>query len=86
MLDEQVPDPVLRAKLTPDYALGCKRVLLSNDYLPALASPNVEVVTQRRRRGARPRASSTATAGCTRSTSSSSAPASRSWTSRWATR
>ncbi|MCW2608109.1 MAG: FAD-dependent pyridine nucleotide-disulfide oxidoreductase [Frankiales bacterium] len=45
MLDEQVPDPELRAKLTPDYALGCKRVLLSNDYLPALASPNVEVVT-----------------------------------------
>ncbi|MCW2777957.1 MAG: FAD-dependent pyridine nucleotide-disulfide oxidoreductase [Frankiales bacterium] len=45
LLDEQVPDPVLRAKLTPDYALGCKRVLLSNDYLPALASPNVEVVT-----------------------------------------
>ncbi len=45
MLDEQVPDPVLRAALTPDYALGCKRVLLSNDYLPALASPNVEVVT-----------------------------------------
>ncbi len=45
MLEEQVPDPDLRARLTPDYALGCKRVLLSNDYLPALASPNVEVVT-----------------------------------------
>ncbi len=45
MLEEQVPDPALRAALTPDYALGCKRVLLSNDYLPALASPTVEVVT-----------------------------------------
>ncbi|MCU1693223.1 MAG: 4-hydroxyacetophenone monooxygenase [Frankiales bacterium] len=44
-LEQQVPDPELRAALTPDYALGCKRVLLSNDYLPALASPNVEVVT-----------------------------------------
>jgi cation diffusion facilitator CzcD-associated flavoprotein CzcO len=40
-----VPDPALRARLTPDYTLGCKRVLLSNDYLPALARSNVEVVT-----------------------------------------
>src|SRR6266508_721998 len=40
-----IPDPALRARLTPDYTLGCKRVLLSNDYLPALARPNVEVVT-----------------------------------------
>lgn len=45
MLEEQVPDAALRARLTPDYELGCKRVLLSNDYLPALAAPNVEVVT-----------------------------------------
>ena len=33
---KQVPDPVLRAKLTPTYRLGCKRVLISNDYYPAL--------------------------------------------------
>ncbi|GGP43982.1 flavin-containing monooxygenase [Saccharothrix coeruleofusca] len=44
-LREQVPDPELRAKLTPDYTLGCKRVLLSNDYYPALTKPHVEVVT-----------------------------------------
>jgi cation diffusion facilitator CzcD-associated flavoprotein CzcO len=45
-LDDQVPDPALRAKLTPDYTLGCKRVLLSNDYLPTLSRPDVELVTE----------------------------------------
>ncbi len=40
-----ISDPDLRAKLTPDYALGCKRVLLSNDYYPALAQDHVQVVT-----------------------------------------
>jgi cation diffusion facilitator CzcD-associated flavoprotein CzcO len=45
-LEKQVPDPILRAKLTPNYAMGCKRVLLSNDYYPAIARPNVEVVTE----------------------------------------
>ena len=45
-LEDQVPDPELRAKLTPGYTLGCKRVLLSNDYLPALSRPNVELVTE----------------------------------------
>jgi cyclohexanone monooxygenase len=44
-LRRQVPDPALRRKLTPDYALGCKRVLLTNDWLPALTQPNVDVVT-----------------------------------------
>ncbi|MEX5718483.1 flavin-containing monooxygenase [Geodermatophilus maliterrae] len=44
-LGQQVPDPELRAKLTPRYAMGCKRVIVSDDYLPALAQPNVEVVT-----------------------------------------
>ncbi|MGH3930314.1 MAG: flavin-containing monooxygenase, partial [Pseudonocardiaceae bacterium] len=34
-LRRQVPDPVLRARLTPDYKIGCKRILLSSDYLPA---------------------------------------------------
>ncbi len=44
-LAHQVRDPLLRAKLTPDFTLGCKRVLISDDYYPALARPNVEVVT-----------------------------------------
>jgi cation diffusion facilitator CzcD-associated flavoprotein CzcO len=41
-----IPDPGLRAKLTPAYTMGCKRILLSDDYYPALARPNVEVVTE----------------------------------------
>jgi cation diffusion facilitator CzcD-associated flavoprotein CzcO len=43
-LRRAVPDPQLRAKLTPDYLPGCKRILVANDYLPALSEPNVEVV------------------------------------------
>ncbi|MCS0639325.1 NAD(P)/FAD-dependent oxidoreductase [Streptomyces sp. LP05-1] len=39
-----VRDPELRAKLTPDYRIGCKRILLSSEYYPALARPNVDVV------------------------------------------
>lgn len=45
-LTQQVSDPVLRGRLVPDYELGCKRVLFSNDYLPTLARPNVDVVTE----------------------------------------
>jgi cation diffusion facilitator CzcD-associated flavoprotein CzcO len=41
----QIPDPELRAKVTPEYRMGCKRVLLANDYYPALAMPHVDVVT-----------------------------------------
>jgi cation diffusion facilitator CzcD-associated flavoprotein CzcO len=41
----QVPDPELRRKLTPNYRLGCKRILVSDAYYPALRRPNVEVVT-----------------------------------------
>ena len=44
-LRRQVADPALRAQLTPDYAAGCKRVLLSNDFYPALGRPNTEVVS-----------------------------------------
>lgn len=44
-LEEQVSDPGLRARLTPSYRLGCKRILISNDYLPALDAPNADVVT-----------------------------------------
>jgi cation diffusion facilitator CzcD-associated flavoprotein CzcO len=41
----QVADPALRATLTPDFPAGCKRVLISDDYYPALARDNVEVIT-----------------------------------------
>ena len=44
-LAAQVRDPDLRARLTPDYALGCKRVVISTNYYPALTKPNVELVT-----------------------------------------
>ena len=40
-----IKDPALRAKLTPDYAIGCKRILFDNTYYRALAQPNVDVVT-----------------------------------------
>jgi len=44
-LARQVADAGLRARLTPDYTIGCKRVLISNDYYPALQRPSVELVT-----------------------------------------
>ncbi|MFC9845667.1 flavin-containing monooxygenase [Streptomyces sp. NPDC060223] len=39
-----IKDAGLRARLTPDYRIGCKRILLSNSYYPALAQPNVDLV------------------------------------------
>jgi cation diffusion facilitator CzcD-associated flavoprotein CzcO len=45
-LERQVPDPELRAKLTPAYTLGCKRITMSNTYFPALSQPNAAVVTE----------------------------------------
>lgn len=45
-LERQVPDPSLRKKLTPKYTIGCKRILISNRYYPALTQNNVEVVTE----------------------------------------
>jgi len=44
-LRRQVPDPALRRALTPDFRIGCKRILLTNDWLPTLARDDVEVVT-----------------------------------------
>jgi cation diffusion facilitator CzcD-associated flavoprotein CzcO len=41
----QVRDPELRRKVWPDYPIGCKRVLFSSYYLPALQRSNVELVT-----------------------------------------
>lgn len=43
-LHRQVHDKALRDKLIPDYPLGCKRVLLANDYYPAITQPHVEVI------------------------------------------
>ena len=44
-LKSSVKDKALRQKLTPQFVLGCKRVLLSNEYYPALMQRNVEVIT-----------------------------------------
>ena len=46
-LREVVPDPDLRRKLTPTDPMGCKRILMSNDWYQALQLPQVEVVTDR---------------------------------------
>lgn len=50
LLRRQVADPQLRERLTPDYPIGCKRILLSNDYLATLAQPHVKVVSDGIRR------------------------------------
>lgn len=43
--EQQVKDPELLRKVTPDYSMGCKRILPSNRWYPALGRPNVELVT-----------------------------------------
>ena len=45
-LEAQVPDPALRRKLTPDYPPGCKRILVSDDFYPALTRGKVALVTE----------------------------------------
>ncbi len=45
-LEKQVADPALRARLTPDYPPGCKRILVSDDFYPALARENTRLVTE----------------------------------------
>ena len=45
-IERSVPDPELRKKVTPDYTIGCKRILPSNRWYPALAKDNVELVTE----------------------------------------
>lgn len=42
---KNIPEPELRAKVTPDYTIGCKRALLSDDYYPALCRDNVHLHT-----------------------------------------
>jgi cation diffusion facilitator CzcD-associated flavoprotein CzcO len=44
-MESQISDPGLRAKLLPDYQIGCKRILVSDDYYPALERPNVSLIT-----------------------------------------
>jgi cation diffusion facilitator CzcD-associated flavoprotein CzcO len=46
-LRSQVADPELRAKCVPDYVMGCKRVVFSDEWYPALTRPNVDLVTDR---------------------------------------
>ncbi|MFE4538842.1 flavin-containing monooxygenase [Streptomyces scopuliridis] len=43
-MTKAIKDPALRAKLTPSYRIGCKRILLSSSYYPALTRPNVDLV------------------------------------------
>ncbi len=45
-LQAAITDPQLREKCIPDYVMGCKRVLFSNDWYPTLARPNVDLVTE----------------------------------------
>ncbi|MGB0289517.1 flavin-containing monooxygenase, partial [Aequoribacter sp.] len=45
-LEEHITDPELRRKLTPDYAIGCKRILVSDNYYQAMARPNLNLVTK----------------------------------------
>ena len=44
-LNEQVSDPELRAKLLPDYPIGCRRILICDDFYPCLQQPHVDLVT-----------------------------------------
>jgi cation diffusion facilitator CzcD-associated flavoprotein CzcO len=46
-MERAIADPVTRWQLTPAYDLGCKRVVPSNDFYPALAKPNVELITEK---------------------------------------
>jgi cation diffusion facilitator CzcD-associated flavoprotein CzcO len=45
-INKAIKDPELRAKVTPKDEIGCKRVMLTDDWYPALAQPNVELITE----------------------------------------
>ena len=49
-LEKAIPDRVLRERVTPEFIIGCKRLMVSDDYYPALQRDNVEVVTEGVRR------------------------------------
>jgi cation diffusion facilitator CzcD-associated flavoprotein CzcO len=44
-MQKEISDPELRRKVSPDYTIGCKRIVPSNRWYPTLAQPNVELVT-----------------------------------------
>ena len=46
LLEKQVPDKALQEKMLPDYAAGCKRILLSSNYLKTFSKPHVQLITQ----------------------------------------
>jgi cation diffusion facilitator CzcD-associated flavoprotein CzcO len=46
-IDSAISDPELRRKVTPTDQMGCKRIMLTDDWYPTLAKPNVEVITDR---------------------------------------
>jgi len=45
-IHKHIKDPALRKKLTPDYTIGCKRILISNKYLPTFNRANVDLITE----------------------------------------
>jgi cation diffusion facilitator CzcD-associated flavoprotein CzcO len=46
-INSAISDPELRRKVTPTDEVGCKRIMLTDDWYPAMAEPNVELVTER---------------------------------------
>lgn len=46
-LEENVPDPELRKKLTPDYQAACKRLIFCSDFYPAISRPNAHLITEK---------------------------------------
>jgi len=44
-INKHLSDPVLQEKMVPDYPVGCKRILISNNYYPTFAQNNVDMVT-----------------------------------------
>jgi cation diffusion facilitator CzcD-associated flavoprotein CzcO len=46
-IDKAIDDPELRRKLTPTDSMGCKRIMLTDEWYPTLARPNVDVLTER---------------------------------------
>lgn len=45
-LNHSITDPKLKEKLTPNYKIGCKRILISDDYYPTLERPNVKLIPE----------------------------------------
>lgn len=45
-IEQSVPDPVLRQLVTPSYEIGCKRILLSEEYYPTLVQSHVELIPE----------------------------------------